>query len=186
MNFVQHRQHSSMSWMPCWQASNDRAVLFSSMTSWSSTCDVFGPFFRQSGPPDSTSSQREVLVRPVQSEVPRSCREQGRCLSSPRVDSRRSSVSSPLNKKAVSRFLRPCAYYRRLLWDFARIPSPPTHLMKDAMNKPGEEQQRADELKRRLQSPPSLCHSDQSAEVHTDASIVGSGAVPVQWQEGTE
>lgn len=101
-----------------------------------------------------------------------------------------SKFPTPVDKRAVRRFLGLCSYYRRFIANFSRIAAPLTHLTRDdvVFQWTDKEQVAFDELRHRLQTPPVLAHFDEEAPtiIHTDASNVGLGAVLIQLQDGVE
>ncbi|UYV77837.1 hypothetical protein LAZ67_15002540 [Cordylochernes scorpioides] len=90
----------------------------------------------------------------------------------------------PKNVKQVRSFLGLCGYYRRFIKNFSKISKPLTCLTeKDKKFVIGPAEIEAFEtLKKKLTEEPILAHFNPDAriEIHTDASIVGLGAVLMQ------
>ncbi|UYV83994.1 hypothetical protein LAZ67_X000845 [Cordylochernes scorpioides] len=90
----------------------------------------------------------------------------------------------PKNVKQVRSFLGLCGYYRRFIKNFSKISKPLTCLTeKDKRFVIGPAEIEAFEtLKKKLTEEPILAHFNPDAriEIHTDASIVGLGAVLMQ------
>ncbi|UYV69241.1 hypothetical protein LAZ67_6002959 [Cordylochernes scorpioides] len=90
----------------------------------------------------------------------------------------------PKNVKQVCSFLGLCGYYRRFIKNFSKISKPLTCLTeKDKKFVIGPAEIEAFEtLKKKLTEEPILAHFNPDAriEIHTDASIVGLGAVLMQ------
>ncbi|UYV70538.1 hypothetical protein LAZ67_7003442, partial [Cordylochernes scorpioides] len=90
----------------------------------------------------------------------------------------------PKNVKQVRSFLGLCGYYRRFIKNFSKISKPLTCLTeKDKKFVIGPAEMEAFEtLKKKLTEEPILAHFNPDAriEIHTDASIVGLGAVLMQ------
>lgn len=78
-----------------------------------------------------------------------------------------------------------CAYYRRFVANFSKIPEPLTRLAKGDIPFvwKGEQCMAFEEPKRRLQTTPIVGHLDKDphTELHTDASNIGLGSVLGQW-----
>ena len=96
----------------------------------------------------------------------------------------------PDDLKALRGFLGLCSYYRRFVRDFSRVAYPLSHLLKKETNwkwTPDCEESFV-ALKERLTSAPILHHYEEGLnnEVHTDASLVGLGAVLIQKKDGEE
>ncbi|UYV71013.1 K02A2.6-like [Cordylochernes scorpioides] len=101
-----------------------------------------------------------------------------------------SKFPTPKSLTDVRSFIGMCSYYRRFIKNFAQKAEPLHRLLrKDTRFEWGPDQRQAYEsLKLALASEPVLAHFDEkyAAELHTDASGFGIGAVLVQVQGGSE
>ena len=93
----------------------------------------------------------------------------------------------PKTLRELRGFLGFCSFYRKFVLNFSKISQPLNNLLKkDAKYVWGPEQDKAfNELKRRLLSPPILCHFDptQRLELRTDSSMYAMGCHLVQYSD---
>ena len=94
---------------------------------------------------------------------------------------------TPMDKKAVRRFLGLCAYYRRFVKIFSKIAEPLTRLTKEDVPFiwASEQEYAFNELRRRLQNHPVLAHFDDEAETFTRTQAIW-GSVPSSFSGKTE
>lgn len=96
----------------------------------------------------------------------------------------------PKNSKEVHSFIGLCGYFRRFAKNFSTVAHPLQNLVKQDVpfNFDSTCEHSFEEMKRILMSPPTLCIYDprKETELHTDASLIGFGAVLLQKQADTD